>query len=113
MRTSAIRVTIFVASLLLPAVASADADALKAFVEGKTLSLAQNQQLQILQLQQELHQLRQDHETGKVAANLMNQLIENGLVQHNGDDSFVVHGSHGDREFSSKQKPGDDKDRSL
>ena len=59
---------------------------------------AQNKQLQILQLQQELHQLRQDHETGKVAANLMNQFIENGLVQHNGDDSFVVHGSHGDRD---------------
>ena len=74
---------------------------------------AQNQQVQILQLQQELTQLRQDHETGKVAANLMNQFIENGLVQHNGDDSFVVHGSHGDREFSSKHKPGDGNDRSL
>ena len=61
---------------------------------------AQNQQLQILQLQQELAQLKQDHETGKIAANLMNQFIENGLVQHNGEDSFIVHGSHGDREFS-------------
>ena len=66
---------------------------------------AQNQQVQILQLQQELAQLRQDHATGQVAANLMSQFIENGLVQHDGDDKFVIHGSHGDREFSSKKKP--------
>jgi len=53
--------------------------------------------MQILQLQQELAQLRQDHATGQVAANLMSQFIENGLVQQDGDDNFIIHGSHGDR----------------
>ena len=45
-----------------------------------------------------------DHETGKIAADLMSQFIETGLVEQAEDGNFVVHGSHGDRKFSSKKK---------
>ena len=38
------------------------------------------------------------------ATNLLQQFMEAGLVQQSEDGSFVVHGSHGDREFKAVQQ---------
>ena len=51
-----------------------------------------------------LARMEADHQTGKIAADLMSQFIETGLVEQAEDAEFVVHGSHGDRKFSSKKK---------
>ena len=55
-------------------------------------------------LQQQILQLQDEAKTGAVANSLMSQFIENGLVEHKGDDNFVVHSSRGDHAFSSKKK---------
>ena len=49
-------------------------------------------------------QLSEDVKTGALAANLMSQLVDTGLVRQTGEDSVVVHGSHGDKEFSASKK---------
>ena len=40
----------------------------------------------------------------EAATNLLQQFMEAGLVQQSEDGSFVVHGSHGDREFKAVQQ---------
>ena len=40
-------------------------------------------------------------QNGKAASNLMSQFINAGLVQQTSDDSFIIHGSHGDRDFKA------------
>ena len=56
------------------------------------------------QLQQQDAQLQADHQTGKVAAGLMSKFIDSGLVEQKGNASFVLHGSHGDREFNAGEQ---------
>jgi len=48
--------------------------------------------------------LTEDVKTGALAADLMSQLVNNGLVQQTGEESVIVHGSHGDKEFSASKK---------
>ena len=55
-------------------------------------------------LQQQIMQLQEEAKSGAVANSLMSQFIENGLVEHKGDDNFIVHSSQGDHAFSSKKK---------
>ena len=55
----------------------------------------------VYQLQQQVAQLQADHQTGKVAAGLMSKFIDAGLVEQKGESAFVIHGSHGDREFKA------------
>ena len=55
-------------------------------------------------LQQQLMQLQEDHKTGAVAADLMNQFINDGSVEMVGEDSFVIRGVHGDKQFSASKK---------
>ena len=45
--------------------------------------------------------LQEQSETGKVAANLMSQFINSGLVHQTEDNEFTVHGSHGDKQFKA------------
>ena len=66
--------------------------------------LQQVQAAELAEMKNRFARMEQDHQTGKMAAELMNQFIENGLVEQAGDDEFVIHGSHGDRKFSSKKK---------
>ena len=42
------------------------------------------------QLKQQVLQLQQENQTGKIASSLMSQFIESGLVQHNEGDEFTV-----------------------
>ena len=62
-------------------------------------SVAQAKEAEIAQLRQEMQQLQQDVQTGKVAANLMSQFIESGFVNQDEDGEFVVHGNGGDSKF--------------
>ena len=48
--------------------------------------------------------LERENEESKAATNLLQQFIDAGLVQQTGDNAFVVHGSHGDREFKAGQQ---------
>lgn len=55
-------------------------------------------------LQQQVMQLSEDAKTGALATDMMSQFINTGLVQHTGEDEFIVHGSHGDKSFSASKK---------
>ena len=55
-------------------------------------------------LQQQVMQLSEDAKTGQLATDMMSQFINTGLVEHTGEDEFVVHGSHGDKSFSASKK---------
>ena len=59
---------------------------------------------EIQALQQQVKMLTEDAKTGELAADLMSQLVNTGLVQQTGEDSVVVHGSHGDKSFSASKK---------
>ena len=60
--------------------------------------------IEIQALQQQVLQLQESHKTGQLATDMMSQFIENGLVQQTGEDQFIIHGSHGDKEFSASKK---------
>ena len=45
--------------------------------------------------------MKAQQEQGKVAANLLSQCINAGLVSQTAEDAVVVHGSHGDRAFKA------------
>ena len=47
--------------------------------------------------------LERENEESKAATNLLQQFIEAGLVHQTDENKFVVHGSHGDREFNTQQ----------
>ena len=51
---------------------------------------AQAKQAEILRLQQQVLQLQQENQTGKVAANLMSQFIDSGLVNQDEGGEFTV-----------------------
>lgn len=55
------------------------------------------------QMQAEMAQMRQDLETGKAAANLMSQFINNGMVQQTGEHEVTVPGPDGDKVFTAFQ----------
>ena len=50
-------------------------------------------------------QLQEANKTGELATDMMQQFVGAGVVEHTGEDAFVVHGADGDKQFSaSKQK---------
>jgi hypothetical protein len=53
------------------------------------------------QLEDRINQLENQVQNGKAASSLMSQFINAGLVQQTSDDSFIIHGSHGDRDFKA------------
>ena len=61
-------------------------------------------ELAIMALQQQVMELQEASKTGQLATDMMSQFIETGLVQQTGQDEFVVHGSHGDKQFSASKK---------
>ena len=61
--------------------------------------------LQMQVMQEQIRQLQENMKTGALATDMMQQFVSAGLVEHKDEDQFIVHGSHGDREFkASKQK---------
>ena len=58
---------------------------------------------QIHELQQQVMALQQDNETGKVASNLMSQMINSGVVEQGPDNDFTVNAA----QSPSKFKPFD------
>ena len=52
-------------------------------------------------LENRINQLEDQVQNGKAATNLMSQFINAGLVHQTGDESFTLHGSHGDRDFTT------------
>ena len=44
-------------------------------------------------------QLQENAKTGELATDMMQQFVGAGLVEHNAGDEFIVHGSHGDKQF--------------
>ena len=50
-------------------------------------------------LQQKVQMMEQEAQSGKLAANLMTQLIHAGLIEQSAEDEFTVHGSQGDQQF--------------
>ena len=48
--------------------------------------------------------MQEQANSGVLANDLMAQFINTGLVQQTGEDQFVVHGSHGDKEFVASKK---------
>ena len=48
-------------------------------------------------------QLQEANKTGELATDMMQQFVGAGLVEHKNEGSFVVHGSHGDKEFSASK----------
>ena len=50
-------------------------------------------------LQQQLMNLQQENETGKVASNLMSQMINSGLVEHGENNEFTVNASQSPSKF--------------
>ena len=59
----------------------------------------QAQMAQFEALQMKINMLEEQQKNGQAAANLMSQFMEAGLVKQGDDGDFVVHGSHGDRQF--------------
>ena len=53
------------------------------------------------QLQQQVIALQQEHETGKVASNLMSQMINAGVVEQSEENEFTIKASPS----ASKFKP--------
>ena len=35
--------------------------------------------------------------TGQLATNMMQQFVSSGVVEHTGEDEFIVHGASGDK----------------
>ena len=54
---------------------------------------------EVEQLKQQVMQLQQENQTGKIASNLMSQFIESGLVQHEEGNEFTVHASGSPSKF--------------
>ena len=52
-------------------------------------------------MQAQLEQMRQDLETGKAAASLMSQFINNGMCQQTGEHEVTVPGPDGDKVFTA------------
>ena len=56
-------------------------------------------------MQEQIRQLQESMKTGQLATEMMQQFVSAGVVEHTGEDQFIVHGVNGDKEFSaSKQK---------
>ena len=55
-------------------------------------------------LQQQVMQLQEDVKNGELANDLMGQLVDSGLVQQTGEDTVVLRGNQGDKEFSASKK---------
>ena len=50
-------------------------------------------------------QLQDANKTGELATEMMQQFVGAGIVEHKEDGEFIVHSSHGEKEFlASKQK---------
>ena len=59
---------------------------------------------ELLALQQQVLQLQAANNTGQLATDMMSQFVGAGLVEHTGQDEFVIHSSQGDKQFSASKK---------
>ena len=71
-------------------------------IQKEAEELARNHEIHALRLQ--VQQLQENAKTGALATDMMSQFIDAGLVEHNNENEFIVHGSHGDREFKASKK---------
>ena len=74
---------------------------IKADKEAAALKEAENEARiqQVHELQQQVMALQQDNETGKVASNLMSQMINSGVVEQGPDNEFTVNVSQSPSKF--------------
>jgi len=48
--------------------------------------------------------LQENAKTGELATDMMQQFMGAGLIEHQEGDEFIVHGSHGDKQFKASKK---------
>ena len=59
--------------------------------------------LQIRVMQEQIQQLQESMKMGQLATDMMSQFVGAGVVEHTGEDEFVVHGADGDKQFSASK----------
>ena len=66
---------------------------------------AAQKDIEIQVLQQQVLQLKEANKTGELATDMMQQFVGAGFVEYKEDGEFIVHSSHGEKQFlASKQK---------
>ena len=65
---------------------------------------AAQKDIEIQVLQQQVLQLQELNKTGELATDMMQQFVSSGVVEHTGEDQFIVHSAQGDKEFSASKK---------
>jgi len=55
-------------------------------------------------MQEQIRQLQESINTNKLATDMMQQFVSSGVVEHTGEDQFIIHSAQGDKEFSASKK---------